>query len=118
MQKRILEISNFRNIGISTRDKDYNEKQQPQTLLLNTNLEADSMGGLVLIIGENNTGKSNVSKALSKFMFQDSELFGQSDEPKFLDCEDLIPQLSFQCCGGGGDSPPLKFNRGVEACPL
>lgn len=43
MITRHLEISNFRNIGISTQDSEYNETLQTQNLLLNVRIESKSI---------------------------------------------------------------------------
>lgn len=117
MITRHLEISNFRNIGISTQDSEYNETAQTQNLLLNVRIESNESkdsakdstkadlknGALVIIIGENNTGKSNVSRALSKFMFDNENIFESSDYPNFDGCEDFEPELSMVTIRGGGE---------------
>ncbi|MWV61093.1 hypothetical protein DCO58_11465 [Helicobacter saguini] len=123
MKTRTFLISNFRNIGISTQDKDFNEVKETQSLLLNAafdsldskdsnaNIESN-FGGLVLIIGENNTGKSNVSKALSKFMFNDSEIFKESDYTNFLGCYKFMPTLTLKVREkhtGGGESQNYRI---------
>lgn len=55
MNKREIVIKNFRNIGIVKEEK----------LLLNTSAEKNKMGELVILIGPNNSGKSNVLDSLS-----------------------------------------------------
>jgi len=55
--KRSLKIEKFRNIGI----------EKEETLLLNTSLEKGKMGNLIILIGENGSGKSNVLSALTRF---------------------------------------------------
>ncbi|MDE6059080.1 MAG: ATP-binding protein [Clostridia bacterium] len=54
--KRVLRIEKFRNIGLEGKE----------TLVLNHSLKKGKMGNLVILIGENNAGKSNVLDALMK----------------------------------------------------
>lgn len=58
MGTRELSISGFRNIAPQGRG--------PETLLLNRDLSRDRIGGIVLLIGSNNSGKSNVLDAIDK----------------------------------------------------
>ncbi|WP_120805103.1 AAA family ATPase [Helicobacter pylori] len=53
--KRVLKLHPFRNLG----------KNSPAKLLLNSSFEKH--GGLVVLVGENNVGKSNVLEALKAF---------------------------------------------------
>lgn len=53
---RRLEISNFRNVGLF---------DESAILTLNRSLQKEVLGGLVFLIGPNNSGKSNVLDALS-----------------------------------------------------
>jgi predicted ATPase len=55
--QRVLEIEKFRNLGITDKE----------TLVLNNSIELGKMGNLVLVIGANNSGKSNVLDALYSF---------------------------------------------------
>lgn len=56
-ETRELEISDFRNLGLS-------RNRGPERLLLNRSLSRGRLGGLVLLIGSNNSGKSNVLDAM------------------------------------------------------
>ena len=56
--ERALEFEKFRNIGFNNK----NEK-----LVLNYSLEKGKMGNLVIVVGTNNSGKSNVLDALTEF---------------------------------------------------
>lgn len=59
---RTLNICNFRNLGAyHTKEKDGRA-----FLKINRSLERDKLGGLVLVIGANNSGKSNVLEALDR----------------------------------------------------
>lgn len=55
--ERIIKLSKFRNIGL----------KEEERFVLNTSLEKNKIGDLVILIGPNNSGKSNVLDALSKF---------------------------------------------------
>ncbi|WP_202146001.1 AAA family ATPase [Helicobacter pylori] len=55
LYKRVLKLHQFRNLG----------KNLPTELLLNSNFEKH--GGLVILVGENNVGKSNILEALKAF---------------------------------------------------
>ncbi len=54
--KRVLKLHHFRNLG----------RKSPAKLLLNSSFE-NKHGGLVVLVGENNVGKSNVLEALKAF---------------------------------------------------
>ncbi len=55
LYKRVLKLHQFRNLG----------KNLPTELILNSSFEKH--GGLVILVGENNVGKSNVLEALKAF---------------------------------------------------
>ena len=86
MKTRGFVIRNFRNIGVCEGDK----SQEAFLRLSNTD---ENIGGLVIILGENNSGKSNLLDALAKFgnsylSLQDSQnleasqLLSQDDAPE------------------------------------
>ncbi len=54
--KRVLKLHHFRNLG----------RKSPTKLLLNSSFD-EKHGGLVVLVGENNVGKSNVLEALTIF---------------------------------------------------
>ncbi|GAA9935423.1 hypothetical protein VN0867_09400 [Helicobacter pylori] len=60
--KRVLKLHHFRNLG----------RKSPAKLLLNSSFEKH--GGLVILVGENNVGKSNVLEALTIFNDADVKL--------------------------------------------
>lgn len=76
-------------------DSNYNLSDRVEELILNTSYIGDSHGGLATIIGENNTGKSNVSKSIEKFAFKDKILFNENDFPNFSQYDTCEPSLSF-----------------------
>ncbi|MGN8465705.1 ATP-binding protein [Helicobacter pylori] len=66
--KRVLKLHHFRNLG----------KNSPTELLLNSSFE-NKHGGLVVLVGENNVGKSNVLEALKIFNDADIKLCNEED---------------------------------------
>ncbi|BDA07758.1 hypothetical protein OHP008_03930 [Helicobacter pylori] len=69
LYKRVLKLHQFRNLG----------KNLPTELLLNSSFEKH--GGLVVLVGENNVGKSNVLEALT--IFNDADIKLCSEEYYF-----------------------------------
>ncbi|MGN8532680.1 ATP-binding protein [Helicobacter pylori] len=72
--KRVLKLHHFRNLG----------RKSPTELLLNSSFE-NKHGGLVILVGENNVGKSNVLEALK--IFNDADVKLCSEEDYFKDHE-------------------------------
>ncbi len=66
--KRVLKLHQFRNLG----------RKLPAELLLNSSFE-NKHGGLVVLVGENNVGKSNVLEALTIFNDADVKLCNEED---------------------------------------
>ncbi len=66
--KRVLKLHHFRNLG----------RKSPTELLLNSSFE-NKHGGLVVLVGENNVGKSNVLEALIIFNDADIKLCSEED---------------------------------------
>ncbi|GAA7190191.1 hypothetical protein ID0440_12670 [Helicobacter pylori] len=71
--KRVLKLHHFRNLG----------RNSPTELLLNSSFEKH--GGLVILVGENNVGKSNVLEAL--IIFNDADIKLCNEEDYFKDHE-------------------------------
>ncbi|MCQ2811650.1 ATP-binding protein [Helicobacter pylori] len=65
--KRVLKLHHFRNLG----------RKSPAELLLNSSFEKH--GELVILVGENNVGKSNVLEALTIFNDADVKLCSEND---------------------------------------
>ena len=84
MERRLV-IRKFRNIGFDSE----------QSLLLNSDFEKGHVGNLLVVIGANNSGKSNVLDALSKinpdYVITDRDITDLS----YLD-EDRIPEVSLR----------------------
>ncbi|WRG29978.1 ATP-binding protein [Helicobacter pylori] len=73
--KRVLKLHHFRNLG----------KNSPTELLLNSSFGEIKHGELVVLVGENNVGKSNVLETLT--IFNDTDIKLCSEEDYFKDHE-------------------------------
>ncbi|MCQ2630439.1 ATP-binding protein [Helicobacter pylori] len=80
--KRVLKLHQFRNLG----------RKSPTKLLLNSSFE-NKHGGLVVLVGENNVGKSNVLEALKAFNDADVKLCSENDYFKTHEIKDTILSL-------------------------
>ncbi|GAA9253195.1 hypothetical protein TH0058_12360 [Helicobacter pylori] len=82
--KRVLKLHQFRNLG----------RNLPAELLLNSSFESfEKHGGLVILVGENNVGKSNVLEALTIFNDADIKLCNEEDYFKAHKSEGAILSL-------------------------
>lgn len=79
--KRVLKLHQFRNLG----------KNLPTGLLLNSGFEKH--GELVILVGENNVGKSNILEALKAFNDTDIKLCNENDYFKAHEFEDAVLSL-------------------------
>ncbi|GAA9906778.1 hypothetical protein VN0889_02440 [Helicobacter pylori] len=79
--KRVLKLHQFRNLG----------KKSPTGLLLNSSFEKH--GGLVILVGENNVGKSNILEALKAFNDTGIKLCNENDYFKAHEFEDAVLSL-------------------------
>ncbi|GAA7468333.1 hypothetical protein ID1074_05790 [Helicobacter pylori] len=77
--KRVLKLHQFRNLG----------RNSPTELLLNSSFE-NKHGGLVVLVGENNVGKSNVLEALTIFNDADVKLCNEEDYFKDHEKDSLL----------------------------
>ncbi|OPG50046.1 hypothetical protein BGL81_07190 [Helicobacter pylori] len=78
LYKRVLKLHPFRNLG----------RKSPVKLLLNSSFEKH--GGLVILVGENNVGKSNVLEALKIFNDADIKLCNEEDYFKDHEKDSLL----------------------------
>ncbi|GHR37260.1 hypothetical protein VN0472_01490 [Helicobacter pylori] len=78
LYKRVLKLHHFRNLG----------KKSPTELLLNSGFEKH--GGLVVLVGENNVGKSNILEALKAFNDTDIKLCNENDYFKDHEKDSLL----------------------------
>ncbi|PDW89005.1 AAA family ATPase [Helicobacter pylori] len=76
--KRVLKLHQFRNLG----------RKSPAKLLLNSSFEKH--GELVILVGENNVGKSNVLEALKIFNDADIKLCNEEDYFKDHEKDSLL----------------------------
>ncbi len=74
-----MKLHQFRNLG----------RKLPAELLLNSDFE-EKHGGLVVLVGENNVGKSNVLKALTIFNDADVKLCNEEDYFKAHEKDTLL----------------------------
>lgn len=81
LYKRVLKLHHFRNLG----------KKSPTELLLNSGFEKH--GELVILVGENNVGKSNILEALKAFNDTDIKLCNENDYFKAHESEDAVLSL-------------------------
>ncbi len=79
--KRVLKLHQFRNLG----------RNLPTELLLNSSFEKH--GGLVILVGENNVGKSNILEALKAFNDTGIKLCNENDYFKAHESEDTVLSL-------------------------
>lgn len=77
--KRVLKLHHFRNLG----------RKSPTELLLNSSFD-EKHGGLVILVGENNVGKSNVLEALKIFNDTDIKLCSKEDYFKNHEKDSLL----------------------------
>ncbi|NHB25988.1 ATP-binding protein [Helicobacter pylori] len=78
--KRVLKLHHFRNLG----------KNSPTELLLNSSFGEIKHGELVVLVGENNVGKSNVLEALKIFNDADVKLCSEEDYFKNHEKDSLL----------------------------
>ncbi|GAA8921821.1 hypothetical protein HpEKA49_02470 [Helicobacter pylori] len=81
LYKRVLKLHHFRNLG----------RNSPTELLLNSSSEKH--GRLVVLVGENNVGKSNVLESLKIFNDTDIKLCNENDCFKAHEIKDTILSL-------------------------
>ncbi len=81
LYKRVLKLHHFRNLG----------KNLPTELILDSSFEKH--GELVILVGENNVGKSNILEALKAFNDTDIKLCNENDYFKAHEFEDAVLSL-------------------------
>ncbi len=81
LHKRVLKLHQFRNLG----------KKSPTGLLLNSSFEKH--GELVILVGENNVGKSNILEVLKAFNDTGIKLCNENDYFKAYEFEDAVLSL-------------------------
>lgn len=94
--ERVLEFEKYRNLGLKNKER----------LVLNKSLEKGKMGNLVIVVGANNSGKSNVLDGLLSFgekRFNQKDITTLSYNP-----EDRTPALALTT-KDGDDIYSYKF---------
>lgn len=107
MSQRFLEIKNFKNIGITK------EEEQWQRLYLNNSLDKDKIGELIILIGENNVGKSNILNAINIISIakkSKKSLIFKNCLPDFMDYEECLPKLKLVYIDDENNSYDLELN--------
>ncbi len=82
--ERILKISKFRNIGLD----------KPEKLILNYSMKKGEIGDLLILIGPNNSGKSNVLEALQSIAKK--ELSERDITTLSYDSKDRVPHIELE----------------------
>lgn len=77
VKSRILKIRNFRNIGLSKKDNEYQE------LYLDSYWDDKIVGNLIILIGENNIGKSNVLKSMDIIKIKNIDVNSENNKKFF-----------------------------------
>ena len=97
IENRTLVISNFRNLGPFCPGFGKENNEYKEFLKINRSLERDSLGGLVLLIGVNNSGKSNVLDAAEKYK---THKFSDSDYTDFTFTDKVKPDIGLNLANG------------------
>lgn len=82
--QRVLKISKYRNIGLD----------KPERLVINNSIKKGEVGNLVILIGANNSGKSNVLDALKAI--KDGTLQSRDVTTLSFEEKDRVPKVSFE----------------------
>ena len=109
-ETRSLVISDFRNLGVSALR---NSKDEKTVLKINRSLKKDELGGLVIILGGNNCGKTNVLDAVARYPKQ--EFDPEKDKTDFIQ-NAKNPSLEMDVAGGkyGKIMPPKIALRTIR----
>ena len=81
--QRIIKIEKYRNIGL----------EKPETLVISHSMEKGELGDLVILIGPNNSGKSNVLDAIRSIA--QGRLSNRDVTNLSYKSEDRVPSVSF-----------------------
>lgn len=110
MSQRFLKIKNFKNIGITK------EEDQWERLYLNNSLDKDKIGELIILIGENNVGKSNILDAINIINIASkskNENF-KNCKPYFKGYNDCLPKLKLVYKGDNNNSEDKNNSYDLE----
>lgn len=84
-ERRIFAINSFRNIGFKNKQPNY------EPFNLNYGLNKEYIGDLIILIGPNNSGKSNILDALE--CFANKNITDRDKNDNFVDDNQLKPSL-------------------------
>lgn len=103
--ERALYINKFRNIGLSGNNG--------ERIVLNYSLEKGKIGNLVILVGPNNSGKSNVLDAL--YEMGNLKIESRDVTTLSFEADDRKPQLSLRC-KDGEDEWSQTLTYGSDKC--
>lgn len=103
--ERALYLTKYRNMGL----------KEPQRFVLNSFNDKSQMGNLVILIGANNSGKSNVLDALESF--GNKRMLERDVTDLSYDPQDRKPQISLTC-KDEADEYVYRIEFGNEANPF
>lgn len=107
MSQRFLKIKNFKNIGITK------EEDQWERLYLNNSLDKDKIGELIILIGENNVGKSNILDAINTISLTEKSKKSynfKNCKTDFKGYHDCLPKLKLVYKDDEKNSYDLELN--------
>ena len=93
--EKALRIESFRNIGFK------NKKPNTERLVLSHSLKKNEIGDLIILIGANNSGKTNVLEALD--IYSNSEISTRDVSDLFMEEECREPSLTLSYKNDKGD---------------
>ncbi len=94
---RKLVIKNFRNLAPFCTGTEKDSNKDKEFLTINRSLEREELGGIVTLIGVNNSGKTNVLDALVSFGYQE---YNEDDYTDFLYTDKIKPNVSMNVANG------------------
>ena len=103
--ERALYLTKYRNMGL----------KEPQRFVLNSFNDKSQMGNLVILIGANNSGKSNVLDALE--CFGKKKILERDVTDLSYDPQDRKPQISLTC-KDEADEYTYRIEYGNESSPV
>lgn len=103
--ERALYLTKYRNMGL----------KEPQRFVLNSFNDKSQMGNLVILIGANNSGKSNVLDALESF--GKKKILERDVTDLSYDPQDRKPQISLTC-KDEADEYTYRIEYGNESNPF
>jgi energy-coupling factor transporter ATP-binding protein EcfA2 len=104
MAERSLVLENYRNLGVG----------KATTLVLNHSLKKEDLGGLVILVGPNNSGKSNVLDAL-RTVVPNKQPLSKDDRPDFLIEKIPDAKITFLCKDGEDSYAFTKQSSGPDS---